>query len=48
VGFDNAIIATGSVPAALPGFVFDGARVLGSTEGPPTILAGFVAGDPGL
>jgi len=33
VTFEHAIIATGSVPTALPGFVFDGRHVLSSTEG---------------
>jgi dihydrolipoamide dehydrogenase len=33
VTFEHAIIATGSVPTALPGFAFDGRHVLSSTEG---------------
>lgn len=33
IEFEHAIIATGSVPMGLPGFAFDGERVLGSTEG---------------
>ncbi len=33
IAFEHAIIATGSVPTALPGFVFDGRHVIGSTEG---------------
>jgi dihydrolipoamide dehydrogenase len=32
IRFEHAIIATGSVPAALPGFAFDGRHVLSSTE----------------
>lgn len=33
IAFEHAIIATGSVPTALPGFSFDGHHVLSSTEG---------------
>ena len=33
VRFEHAVIATGSTPAALPGFDFDGVHVLSSTEG---------------
>jgi len=33
IAFEHAIIATGSVPTALPGFSFDGRHVLSSTEG---------------
>ncbi|MFO0747905.1 MAG: dihydrolipoyl dehydrogenase [Myxococcota bacterium] len=33
VSFDAAVIATGSVPAPLPGFAFDGENVLDSTDG---------------
>ena len=32
VSFDSAIIATGSRPISLPGFAFDGKRVLGNKE----------------
>ncbi|MEO7994037.1 MAG: dihydrolipoyl dehydrogenase [bacterium] len=32
VEFDHAIIATGSVPATIPGFAFDGVDVVSSTE----------------
>lgn len=32
IRFENAIIATGSVPADLPGFAFDGKYVLNSTD----------------
>jgi dihydrolipoamide dehydrogenase len=32
VRFEHAVIATGSVPALLPGFPFDGERVVSSTE----------------
>jgi len=32
VGFEQVVIATGSVPTAIPGFAFDGVNVIGSTE----------------
>lgn len=32
VRFEHAVIATGSVPAEIPGFAFDGDKVVGSTE----------------